>query len=91
MTRPLAKWLMQSYAELWIAFKSRDFDHDQASKIIKKKQLVSPILSELKRYGWLTIKLHPEDSRKRIYQLISPDVAIKEMAKKHSPKTGVKA
>ena len=76
MTRPLPKWLMQSYAKLWLAFKSSDFDHDQASKIIKKKRLVSPILSELKRNGWLTIKLHPEDSRKRINQLTSPDKAI---------------
>lgn len=82
MTRPLPKWLMQSYAELWLAFKSGEFDHDQASKIIKKKRLISPILSELKKNGWLTVKLHPEDSRKRIYQLKSPDEAIKEMAKK---------
>lgn len=81
MTRPLPKWLMQSYAELWIAFKSKEFEHDDASKIIKKKSLVSPILSELKRAGWLTIKLHPVDSRKRIYQLKSPDEAVKEMAK----------
>jgi len=81
MTLPLAKWLMKAYAELWLAFKSGEFDHDQASKIIKKKRLVSPILSELKRSGWISIKLHPEDSRKRIYELKSPDEAVKEMAK----------
>lgn len=81
MARPLPKWIMQSYAKLWLAFKSREFDYDNASKIIRKKRLVSPILSELKRNGWLTVKLHPKDSRKRIYQLISPDKAIKEIAK----------
>jgi len=53
----------------------------EARKVLKEKKdrLVSVILSELKRHGWLTIKLHPEDSRKRIYQLKNPEEATKEM------------
>jgi len=81
MTKALPKWIMNRYALLWNSFKDKEFDHNEACKILKEKKdrLVSVILSELKRHGWLTIKLHPEDSRKRIYKLKSPEEATKEM------------
>ena len=58
-----------------------EFDYKEATEILKEKKerLVSVVLSELKKYGWLTIKLDPEDSRKRIYKLKNPEDAIKEI------------
>lgn len=81
MTKALPKWLTERYSLLWKSFKNNEFDHDKAVKILKEKKerLVSVVLSELKKYGWLTIKLHPEDSRKRIYRLKKPEDAILEI------------
>ena len=72
---------MERYSILWKEFKGNDFDHDKASKLLKEEKdgLVSAVLSELKKHGWLTISLHPDDSRKRIYKLKNPEEVVKEM------------
>ena len=72
---------MERYSVLWKKFKENEFEHDDASKILKeeKDRLVSVVLSELKKHGWLIIKLHPDDSRKRIYKLKKPEDAITEI------------
>jgi len=81
MTKPLPKWLMERYSLLWKKFKEKEFDHNEAASVLneKKERLVSVVLSDLKRHGWLTISLHPEDSRKRIYKLKNPESAIEEI------------
>ena len=81
MTEPLPKWVMQRYAKLWKAFKSKKFEHEQAVKVLKEKDenMVSVILSHLRRHGWLEIKLHPSDTRKRVYKLKSPDEVVREL------------
>jgi len=43
--------------------------------------MISIILSDLKKAGWLEVRLDPNDSRKRLYKLISPEDALKEIAK----------
>ena len=75
---------MERYSLLWKAFEEKEFDHDKAIDVLKEKKerLVSVVLSDLKRHGWLTISLHPKDSRKRIYKLKNPDEAIKEIGDK---------
>jgi len=81
LTKPLPKWLMERYSVLWRKFKGNEFEHDDAAKILReeKDRLVSVVLSELKKHGWLTVKLHPDDSRKRIYKLKNPEEAILEI------------
>lgn len=81
LVKPLPKWAMQRYAKLWNRFKHKEFTYEEASNILKEKDsnLVSVILSYLRKYGWLTIKLHPVDTRKRIYQLKSPEKAVEGM------------
>ena len=81
MTEPLPKWVMQRYAKLWKAFKNKEFEHEQAVKVLKEKDenMVSVILSQLRRRGWLEIKLHPSDTRKRVYKLIPLEKVISEM------------
>ncbi|MEE8167887.1 MAG: hypothetical protein V3T58_03320 [Candidatus Hydrothermarchaeales archaeon] len=66
---------------LWNKFKGKDFGYEEASKVLKEKDknLVSVVLSQLRKHGWLIIKLHPKDSRKRIYKLKSPEKAIEEL------------
>ncbi|MEM1578003.1 MAG: hypothetical protein QXM27_03275 [Candidatus Pacearchaeota archaeon] len=43
--------------------------------------MVSIILSEMKQRDCLEVRLHPKDSRKSLYKLISPEEATKEMSK----------
>ncbi|MFH1210649.1 MAG: hypothetical protein V1645_01915 [archaeon] len=81
MTKPLPKWLMRKYSTLWRAFSEKEFNYEDVKKILKEKNeaLNSIILSELKKNGWLAVKLHPDDSRKRIYTLKKPEEAVKEL------------
>jgi len=51
------------------------------SKTLNEDKMVSIILSDLKKAGWLKVRLDPSESRKRLYKLISPEEALKEIAK----------
>ncbi len=80
--RPLPKWAMQKYATLWSRFKTRKFTYEQASKLLNEnKNRTSVLFSHLKKSGWLKVSLSEEDSRKRIYTLISPEKAMEGIAK----------
>ena len=82
MTRPLPKWEMEVYSILWNKYDSKDFSHNNACTLLKqKKGVVSVLLSDMKKAGWIEVKLDPHDSRKRTYLLKSPSKAIKEMIK----------
>lgn len=83
MVKPIPKWAMLRYAKLWNKFKIQEFNYEDASNILKEKNgnLVSVVLSQIRKSGWLVIKLHPVDSRKRIYQLKNPEKAVMEMVK----------
>ncbi len=79
MVKPLPKWIMQRYSALWNKFKDKEFNHDEAFKTLNKDKMLSIVLSELRQAGWLEMKLDPDDARKRIYKLKSPEQAVKEM------------
>jgi type I restriction enzyme M protein len=82
--KPLPKWLQLRYAALWAVFQKIAFSHDQAAELLKEEneRLISVILSELKKAGWLTLQLHPDDSRKRLYTLVEPDMVMHQMGAK---------
>tara|TARA_Y100000310_G_C20653510_1_gene800744 strand:- start:346 stop:612 length:267 start_codon:yes stop_codon:yes gene_type:complete len=82
-TKPLPKWTMQRYALLWTSFKKGEFSYEQASNSIKEtdRNIISATLSHLRKNGWLTIKLDPKDARKRIYEIKSPNQAIRDIAR----------
>jgi len=83
IVKPLPKWAMQKYAILWNRFKTQEFNHESASKILKEKNpnLVSVLLNHLKKNGWLIVKLDLNDTRKRVYVLISLEKAVEEISK----------
>ncbi len=83
MAEPLPRWIMKRYSILWSKFKEKEFTHKQAADILKEKdgRVVSLFLSDLKKYGWLKVRLDPNDSRIRLYKLKSPEKAVKEIAK----------
>lgn len=83
MTQPLPRWIMKRYSILWNKFKNKEFTHKQAIEVLKEKdeRVVSLFLSDLKKYGWLEVRLDPEDSRIRLYKLKNPEEATKEIGK----------
>ena len=82
MVEPLPKWLMQRYSLLWVKFKDKEFSHEQATKTLPDgERMVSVILSEMRKAGWLEMRLNPNDARKRLYKLKSPEEVVKEIAK----------
>lgn len=87
MTKSLPKWLENRYAILWRKFRKDPFNFDQAGKILNEKdpKTLSVVLSELRKFGWLTVELDSLDSRKRIYKLKAPEVILDEIAENIKP------
>ena len=81
MTKNIPTWVMQRYAKLWKRFKDKDFNYEEALSVLKEKETLSVVLSELRKGEWLEVKLDPKDSRKRIYSLKNPEKAINEIIK----------
>jgi len=81
MTETIANWLLQRYAVLFRKYKDKEFTFKEAMKVIKEEDKVyaSMVLSELRKAGWLEIKINPTDARKRIYNLIMPEKAIENI------------
>jgi len=83
--KPIPRWLMERYSLLWMKTKGKEFDFDLVVKVLKDKdkdeRMMSVALSRMNKLGWLTVKINPKDSRKRIYQLKSPEEGTLEIAK----------
>ncbi len=81
MTKHLPEWIMKRYAKLWSKFKDREFTKPQAQKILNKDTSLPVLLSELRKAGWMEMRMSEEDARKTIYKLKDPKVAIMEQIK----------
>jgi len=82
MSEPLPKWIMRSYSVLWSRFNSNNFGYSDAFKILNNDNMISIILSKLRKSDWLVIQLDQKDARKRIYHLRNPEEVIRDMAVK---------
>lgn len=78
MAQPIPRWLMERYAMLFRKYKDKEFTFQEAKETIDEEDKVymSMVLSELRKAGWLKIKINQEDARKRIYNLILPEKVI---------------
>ena len=81
MAETIPNWVLQRYAVLFRKYKDKEFTFKEAMKTIKEddKVYASMVLSELRKAGWLQIKISQEDARKRIYNLVMPDIAIENI------------
>lgn len=80
MTQVLPKWEMKAYVSLWSKYKDKQFYHDNVCKLLKqKKEVVSTLLYDMRKAGWLEVALSSNDSRKRVYKLKGPKEAVEEM------------
>ena len=75
--KPLPKWVMKTYAELWVKFNENTFLFNDAVLELKiPKERMSVIISELNKSGWIDVELDKNDARKRRYKLKKPDEVI---------------
>lgn len=81
MTEIPSKWILKKYASLWHNFKQKEFKGKEAQSVMKGVSNPSNFYSELKKAGWLTMRLDVKDSRKHIYQLKDPKEVIEEIGK----------
>jgi len=81
MIKHLPEWIMKRYAKLWSKFKEKEFTKEQVEKVLPKDKAIAVFLSELRKAGWLEMKMSQKDARKTIYKLINPQEAIIEEIK----------
>lgn len=86
MTTHLPEWVMKRYAKLWNKFKDKEFNKSDAEKVIKGDTSLPVFLSELRKAGWIELKMSEEDARKTIYRLKNPTKAILEEIKDFNKK-----
>jgi DNA-binding MarR family transcriptional regulator len=72
MTEHIPEWLMIRYSKLWLKFKDKEFTKEQAEKLLKGDNALAVVLSDLKKAGWLEMKLSESDARRTIYKLKDP-------------------
>ena len=84
-TRPVPKWIMQHYSEMWCRFKENEFTYEEVSSLFKDENdnSIRAIISQLRKNGWLSAEFNQQDSRKREYKLKKPEEAIIDMGKKN--------
>ena len=81
MTKPLAKWIQIRYAVLWNYFHDKPFTFEELENSLKGMSAINMFLSDLRKAGWIEVKLNSKDTRKRVYRLKSPEEGIKELTK----------
>jgi len=86
MIQHLPEWIMKRYAKLWTRFKDKEFTKEEAKKTLNGDSSLAVFLSDLKKAGWLEMKMAQDDARKTIYKLKNPSQAILEMIKEMSKK-----
>ena len=78
VTQPLLRWIMQRYSIFWSEF---DIKHSKAASVLHDDNMVSIVLPELRKSGWIEVKLSTEDLRKRRYRLKSLENAVLEISR----------
>ena len=86
MAKHLPKWIMKRYARLWSTTKEKEFTKEEAKKIMSNDKSLAVFLSELRKAGWLEMKMSQEDARKTIYKLKDPTKTFMQELKKLSKK-----
>lgn len=81
MINPVPKWVWRRYAKLWQKFQNNPFTFKQAQKELKHldRNVISVMFNELKTAGWLSVNLNEQDSRERIYTLLSPITIVENV------------
>lgn len=82
MTKSIPKWVQERFSLLWQEHENKQLTYEEIEKVLKidDRNTISVFLSELKKAGWIDIKLSDGDSRKRVYTLKSPNQVMLEIS-----------
>jgi type I restriction enzyme M protein len=81
------KWISEKYLKLWEKFDQREFESEEAAKVLKSLDLIgdeksiNQVIVELKKLDLIETLPHPQDSRKVLYRLkplIKPQIVTKD-------------
>ena len=86
MAQHLPEWIMKRYAKLWSKLKDKEFTKANALKVLKNDNSTAVLLSELRKAGWLEMKMSEDDARKTIYKLKDPTKTFMEELRELSKK-----
>ncbi len=82
MVNPIPKWVMKRYSKLWKKYNRKTFTYEDIKKVltVDDTRMISVFINELRKANWIEIQLDKEDTRKRIYQLKSPNLIVEQIA-----------
>jgi type I restriction enzyme M protein len=81
------RWISEKYLKLWEKFYQREFESEEAAKVLKSLNLIgdeksiNQVIVELKKLDLIETLPHPQDSRKVLYRLkplIKPQIVTKD-------------
>ena len=80
MTKPIPRWVMISYSKLWNKYRSSPFTFKDVKNVLQEdKGTTGVVLHKMQKSGWINSECNSKDRRRKIYQLESPENAIRRM------------
>ena len=73
---------MQRYSALYKKFKNKSFTREEAKEALtesgigNEERVTNTFFSDLHKKGWVEVTKDKEDTRKKIFKLVSPERAI---------------
>ncbi len=80
MVSSLPRNLLEKFARLYAERGTSEFRFQEAEEILgETEKYVGQILPNLVKAGWLEKKVDPEDSRRKIYRIVEPNITLQRL------------
>ena len=81
MAKPIPKWVQERVSKLYKEYDNQELSFEMIKNVLTldDRNTISVFLNELRKAGWMEVKLNPKDSRKRIYALKDPKKIMMEI------------
>jgi hypothetical protein len=81
MAKAIPKWVQERLSKLWKKFGEKEMTYEQIEDALKpdEKSTIGVFINELRKAGWVEVKLNQEDMRRRIYILNEPNKILLEI------------
>lgn len=80
MVSSLPRNLLEKFARLYAERGTSEFRFQEAEEILgETEKYVGQILPNLVKAGWLEKKVDPEDSRRKIYRIVDPNITLQRL------------
>lgn len=81
MANAIPKWVQERLSKIWKEYNGKEMTYEMIEKILSldDKNTISVFLNELKKSGWIKVKLDQNDARKRVYLIKQPNEVMMEI------------